>query len=130
VARTSSRAYGRNRVRGRGRGLMRSFSAMAAAISLLGLLGACSAGLESPSGFPAVHDMPAPRAEAPMTPEQVKQATDTLISERDRLGSQQPAAAAQAAPATTGSTKAGTTKAGGNKTTGSTKTAGAADKPQ
>ena len=30
-------------------------------------------------GFPAVHDMPAPRADTPLTPDQVKQATDDLI---------------------------------------------------
>jgi hypothetical protein len=122
---------------------MRSVLAIAAAIPLFSLLAACSTGptgLEAPSGFPAVHDMPAPRAEAPMTPEQVKQATDTLISERDRLSSKQPGATAQAAPATTGSIKAAKKKARsaatagttntGNTDTSSTKTAGAADKPQ
>jgi hypothetical protein len=36
-------------------------------------------------GFPAVHDMPAPRADTPMTPDQVKQATEDLVTERDRL---------------------------------------------
>ena len=39
-------------------------------------------------GFPAVHDMPAPRADTPLTPDQVKQATDSLISERDHLATQ------------------------------------------
>ena len=38
--------------------------------------------------FPAVHDMPAPRADTPLTPDQVKQATDALTSERDHLNTQ------------------------------------------
>jgi hypothetical protein len=38
--------------------------------------------------FPAVHDMPAPRAETTMNPDQVKQATDALISERDHLSTE------------------------------------------
>jgi hypothetical protein len=36
-------------------------------------------------GFPSVHDMPAPRTDTTLTPDQVKQATDDLVSERDRL---------------------------------------------
>ena len=32
--------------------------------------------------------MPAPRADTPLTPDQVKQATDALTSERDRLNTQ------------------------------------------
>ena len=43
------------------------------------------------AGFPAVHDMPAPRADTTLTPDQVKQATDSLISERDHLQGGQPA---------------------------------------
>lgn len=38
--------------------------------------------------FPAIHDMPAPRADTPLSPDQVKQATDTLISERDHLSTE------------------------------------------
>jgi hypothetical protein len=69
--------------------------------------------------YPAIHDMPAARAETPLTPDQVKQATDNLICEREHLtsGTQpsaQPGAAANppgkapsscppAAPQTTGS---------------------------
>jgi len=54
--------------------------------------------------FPAVHDMPAPRVDAPLTPDQIKQATDALASERDHLNTQlqantQPAPAANAAAA-------------------------------
>jgi hypothetical protein len=40
------------------------------------------------TGFPAVHDMPAPRADTPLTPDQVKEATDALISERDHLSTE------------------------------------------
>ena len=43
---------------------------------------------------------PAPRAEEPMSADQVKQATDALISDRTRLS----ADAQAAAPATTGTT--------------------------
>ena len=54
--------------------------------------------------FPAVHDMPAPRVDPPLTPDQVKQATDALASERDHLNTQlqantQPAPTANAAAA-------------------------------
>jgi hypothetical protein len=54
------------------------------------------------TGFPAVHDMPAPRADTPLTPDQVKEATDALISARDHLsteaqGSGQPPPAADTA---------------------------------
>jgi hypothetical protein len=63
--------------------------------------------------FPAVHDMPAARTETTLTPDQVKQATDSLVSERNHLDSEaqnqanvqgnvQPVAATNA-PATTGS---------------------------
>jgi hypothetical protein len=59
--------------------------------------------------FPAVHDMPAARTETTLTPDQVKQATDDLVYERNHLdteaqsqGNVQPVAATNA-PATTGS---------------------------
>jgi hypothetical protein len=38
-------------------------------------------------GFPAVHDMPSPRADTPLTPDQVKEATDSLVSQREHLQS-------------------------------------------
>ena len=37
--------------------------------------------------FPSLH-MPGPRADTPMTPDQVQQATDALVTERDHLNSQ------------------------------------------
>ena len=52
------------------------FAAVAAAFLLPG----CS----SDSAFPAVHDMPAARTETTLTPDQIKQATDDLISQRDK----------------------------------------------
>jgi hypothetical protein len=59
--------------------------------------------------FPAVHDMPAARTETKLTPDEVKQATDSLVSERNHLDSEaqnqgnvQPVAATNA-PTTTGS---------------------------
>ncbi len=52
------------------------------AVSLACLLAGCSE-----AGFPAVHDMPLPRADTTLTPDQVKQATDDLISERQHLQS-------------------------------------------
>ena len=52
---------------------------MAAAAAML--LSGCSPEV----GLPAVHDMPPPRAEAPLSPDQVKQATDELANERDHM---------------------------------------------
>jgi hypothetical protein len=56
---------------------------VAAAICLT--VSACSPGADYPSIFPAVHDMPPPRTEAPLDSEQVQQATEDLISDRNRL---------------------------------------------
>ena len=68
---------------------------LAIAASVAFLVSGCSEAL-----FPAVHDMPAPRADTPLTPDQVKQATDALTSERDHLNTQlQP----NSQPATTSS---------------------------
>ena len=43
-----------------------------------------------PSIFPAEHDMPPPRAEAPMDQLQIQQATESLITERNQLNAQAP----------------------------------------
>jgi hypothetical protein len=53
--------------------------AIAAAAALL--LSGCSPEV----GLPAVHDMPPPRAEAPLTPDQIRQATEQLANEREHL---------------------------------------------
>jgi hypothetical protein len=55
--------------------------AFAAAVGML--VSGCSE-----MGFPSVHDMPAPRADTTLTPDQVKQATDDLISQRDHLSTE------------------------------------------
>ncbi len=55
--------------------------------SLLAAGLACLVAGCSEVGFPAVHDMPAPRADTPLTPDQIKQATDDLVSQREHLQS-------------------------------------------
>lgn len=54
-------------------------------------------------GLPAVHDMPPPRAETPLSPDQIKQATDELANERDHLSA---AAQAESQPKPTPGKKA------------------------
>jgi hypothetical protein len=69
--------------------------------SPVALLGGCSA-FTDPS-YPAIHDMPAPRTDAPMSQDEVKRATSDLVTERDILNTE-----AQTTPdaAATGSTPA------------------------
>ena len=59
---------------------------------MLGLLAIAAAALLltgcADVGFPAVHDMPAARADAPLTPDQIKEATDNLICERNHLSTE------------------------------------------
>jgi hypothetical protein len=43
-------------------------------------------------GFPSVHDMPAPRADTTLTPDQVRQETNDLINDRDHLSTEAQAA--------------------------------------
>ena len=52
------------------------------------VLGACSPGADYPSLFPAVHDIPPPRSDTPLDRNQVQQATEDLISARDRLSAE------------------------------------------
>jgi len=52
------------------------------------LVAACSPGADYPSLFPAVHDIPPPRSETPLDRNQVQQATEDLISARDRLSAE------------------------------------------
>src|SRR5215472_12538931 len=51
-------------------------------------LSGCSPGADYPSLFPGVHDRPPPRSEAPLDANQVQQATEDLISARDRLSAE------------------------------------------
>jgi hypothetical protein len=52
------------------------------------ILSACSPGANYPSLFPAVHDTPPPRSETPLDSVQVQQATEDLISARERLSAE------------------------------------------
>jgi len=81
------------------------------ALAALTLVGAAllETGCSTDTVFPAVHDMPAARNETTLTPAEVKQATDSLVTERDHLNSEaqatgnpQPVAATNA-PSTTAS---------------------------
>jgi hypothetical protein len=52
------------------------------------VLAACSPGADYPSLFPSVHDIPPPRTDTPLDSNQVQQATEDLISARDRLSAE------------------------------------------
>jgi hypothetical protein len=81
------------------------------------------------AGFPDIQQQPAGRAETPLTPDQVKQATDSLISERDKLSTEvqaNPQSATATAPAQPNSVGTGTT---GATASASAQAAGANNKP-
>jgi hypothetical protein len=59
-------------------------AAFLVAAAALILVAGCSSA-SAPNLFPAVLDSPAAREDKPLSPDQVKQATDNLIAERDRL---------------------------------------------
>lgn len=67
---------------------MRGVAALTIAAAVSFAVSGCSPGLDYPSLFPAVHDMPPPRPETTMDADQVQRATETLISERDHLSAQ------------------------------------------
>ena len=79
----------------------RVVAGLALGVSIAALVAACSPGAD----YPSILDKPAPRAEQPMNPDQVKQATDALISDRSRLSAGAPAPQQASAPAATGSTR-------------------------
>lgn len=98
----------------------RVFAVMAIVAPAALALPGCSPGADYPSIFPAVHDMPPPRADTPMDANQVQQATEDLITDRNRLSSEAqgagqsaagPAPAAKKPPAANGS---GAMPGGGN----------------
>ena len=62
------------------------FGVLAAAGCLV--LAACSPGADYPSLFPSVHDIPPPRTDTTLDSSQVQQATEDLISARDRLSAE------------------------------------------
>ncbi len=79
----------------------RVVAGLALGASIAAVVAACSPGAD----YPAVLDKPEPRADQPMNPDQVKQATDALISDRNRLSSDAQANQQASAPAATGSTR-------------------------
>jgi hypothetical protein len=83
---------------------------------LAALLAACSPGAD----YPGILDKPAPRADQPLSPDQVQQATSSLQNDRTQLTTQ--AQAAQASAVASG-------MAPPPATTGTTPSAGAARKP-
>ena len=76
-----------------------------AALACLGLT-ACSPGADYPSLFPSVHDVPPPRADTPLDSNQVQQATEDLITARDRLTAEAQGGQAKSSTGSTGSTGA------------------------
>jgi hypothetical protein len=97
----------------------RVVAGLALGASIAALVAGCSPGAD----YPAILDKPAPRAEQPMNPDQVKQATDALISDRNRLSTD--AQANQQA----NQQQAGQQQASAPAATGSTRPAGSAPKP-
>jgi hypothetical protein len=71
------------RVHHPGRAKRRGLAAVAICAMLALVVGSCS-----PSNYPAVLANPTPRDDPPMTPDQIKQATDNLISDRNQLSAQ------------------------------------------
>jgi hypothetical protein len=98
----------------------RVVAGLALGASIAALLAACSPGAD----YPSILDKPAPRADQTMNPDQVKQATDALISDRTRLSTD-----AQAGQQQAGQQQAGQQQASAPAATGSTRPAGSAPKP-
>ncbi len=65
----------------------------APALAIAAALGLLVASCSFDTDYPAVHDMPAPRADTPLTPDQVKEVTSDLLSERNHLSTQTPGSA-------------------------------------
>ena len=73
--------------------LLAGVAIAAAASAMVCVLAGCSPGADYPSLFPAIHDMPPPRADAPLDPVQVQQATDDLVTQRNQLNAEMQKAA-------------------------------------
>jgi hypothetical protein len=65
-------------------GRARRLASLAVGLAALILVAGCTSS-SAPSLFPTVLDHPAPREDTPLSPDQVKQATDNLLAERNRL---------------------------------------------
>jgi hypothetical protein len=72
------------------------FAALAIAGAMAVGLSGCSPGADYPSIFPAIHDMPPPRDDATMNSDQVQQATEDLITDRNHLNAEAQGAPGQA----------------------------------
>ncbi len=96
---------------------MRAFAVLALIAPAALAMSGCSPGSDYPSLFPAVHDMPPPRADTPMDANQVQQATEDLISDRNRLSAEAQGTGQSAnganAPAAKNPPAAGVQNAGG-----------------
>jgi len=84
-----------------GRAIRRGLAAAALGAAMAALVSGCS-----PANYPAVLAYPTPRDDPQLTPDQIKQATDNLITDRNQLSTQ--AQAAQAAGADLGPPPAAT----------------------
>jgi hypothetical protein len=73
-------------------------AAIGLAVAACLTLSACSPGVDYPTLFPAVHDMPPPRSDATLDAQQVQQATEDLISDRNRLNSEAQSSQGKGAP--------------------------------
>src|SRR5690349_7447300 len=126
----------------RGSALWRSCAALASAAVVLTVaclaLAACSPGADYPSLFPAVHDIPPPRADSPLDANQVQRATEDLITARDRLNTEaqgaqsKTSAASEAKASTTASVKSAVKPSANSQLKSAAKTAtgaAAAQKP-
>ncbi len=82
----------------RGRVAARVLAALAVTAAGASLLSACSPGADYPSLFPAIHDMPPPRADSTLDPAQVQQATEDLITARDHLNAEAPPTGQEKSP--------------------------------
>ena len=94
-------------MRGFGIATRRGLAGVAVGAALAAMLAACSPGAD----YPNILAKPDPGSQQTMSPDQVKQATDALISDRDQLSTSAQAAQASAVasgmaapPATTGTT--------------------------
>ena len=86
---------------------------VAAAISAAAVtVGGCSQVTEYQSAYPSVLAPPAPRAEQPMSADELKQATDALLSDKSKLSAEVGGAQQASAPATTGTTRSAGAAAG------------------
>jgi hypothetical protein len=79
------------------------------------LAGMTLSGCSSDGVFPAVHDMPAARTETKLTPDEVTQATNDLLYERDRTEAQGQTQGQTPGQPQTATTTATTTGSGSSK---------------